>query len=160
MYSPRSVSTGSSSCASRNALRPISSVTMLLLLVTVRAPASRHSSSTIVRASAASRAQCTVAATLDDLGLERLQVEVEMGQGVVLDVAALVAQRLELGQALGGARAAGDPAGLDLGQRRLQRRVFQRRMGIVREGERGRLHQPRPSPMAGAVSSPASTSAT
>ena len=40
------------------------------------------------------------------LALELLEVEIEVGQRVVLDVARAVAQRLELGQALGGLAAA------------------------------------------------------
>ena len=167
MYSPRSVSIGSSPCDSRNAVSPISSVTMLLLLVTERAPAAWQSSSTIARASAASRAQCTVPPRSTTLASNASQVEVEMGQAVVLDVAALVAQRLELGQPVGGAGPVGDPAGLDLGQSRLQRRIL--------PAPRGRcprtpawwlpsaaipgLSSPA-SPIAGVARSPASTSAT
>ena len=42
-----------------------------------------------------------VAAQADDLALELLEIEIEMGQRVVLDVARAVAQRLELGQPFG-----------------------------------------------------------
>ena len=61
MYSPRSVSTGVMPLASRCWLRWISSATMLLPLVTVLAPAARHSRRMMSRASAAVEAQCTVA---------------------------------------------------------------------------------------------------
>ena len=90
-----------------------------------------------------------------------------MGEAVVLDVAALVAQRLELGQPVGGARPVGDPAGLDLGQRRLQRRIFQRHVGVALEVQRGGFHR-RAIPWLSSrlrrspawLTSPASTSAT
>src|SRR3954468_13410143 len=116
-----------------------------------------------------------LAAALADLGLERLEVEVEVGQRVVLDRHRQVAEPLELGQALGGAGAAPDPAGLDLGQRLLQRRVGDRARGVAPELERGRVRgrahvagspiagvpRPPPSPRtAGVPRSPASTSAT
>ena len=48
------------------------------------------------------------------------EIEVEMGQHMVLDVARAVAQGLELGQALGGLRALVDEAGAHIAQRLLQ----------------------------------------
>ena len=64
-----------------------------------------------------------------------------MGEAVVLDVAALVAQGLELGQPVGGASTVGDPAGLDLGQCGLQRRILQRHVGVALEVQRGGFHR-------------------
>ena len=54
-----------------------------------------------------------------DIRFECLQVEVQVFQRMVLDVARLVAQRLELRQARGGGGAIGDEAGFHLAQRRL-----------------------------------------
>src|SRR5262245_28232357 len=59
MYSPRSVSTGSMPLALRKSLMPISSPIMVLPLVTVFAPASRQSLSTVWRALSASLHQWT-----------------------------------------------------------------------------------------------------
>ena len=58
-YSPRSVSTTSRPSTSRQALRPISSETIDLPLVTTRAPASRQIWRMIARASSAVGAKCT-----------------------------------------------------------------------------------------------------
>ena len=56
-----------------------------------------------------------------------------MGKRVVLDVARRVAQRLELRQRGGGRGALVDEAALDLGERRLQRRVGKRPGGVLLE---------------------------
>ena len=60
-----------------------------------------------------------------------------MGERVVLDVARRVAQRLELRQRGGGGGALVDEAALDLGERRLQRRVGKRPGGVLLEPGRG-----------------------
>ena len=57
-----------------------------------------------------------VAAQRRDLALELLEVEIEVGQRVVLDVARAIAQRLELGQPLGRLPAALGEADLQLGR--------------------------------------------
>src|SRR4030067_446964 len=94
MYSPRSVSTGSMPCFSRCSLMAISSPIMDLLLVTVRAWAARQMAGTGWGGGVA-RPQAPVdgAAEFRDARLEGFQIEVEVGQHVVLDVARLVAER-------------------------------------------------------------------
>ena len=77
---------------------PSSSLIIDLPLVTVRAFAARQIASTASRASSAVAHQCTLAAGRQHLRLPLLQVEVEMRQRVVLDVARDVAQPLELRQ--------------------------------------------------------------
>ena len=62
---------------------------------------------TMRRASSAVGAKCTMAPAARGLALELLEVEVEMRQRVVLDVAADVAQRLELRQRRRAPRRAG-----------------------------------------------------
>ena len=79
------------------------------------------------------------AAGLDDLLLEPLEIEIEMRQRPVLDVARLVAQGFELGQAFGSSGAALDEAVLDMGERLLQRRVRQGVVSVLFEVSRGRL---------------------
>ena len=108
MYSPRSVSIASMPAASIAALRPISSEIIDLPLVTALAPRALQRSRKIRRASAASRAKCTWPPSSHDLALIGLEIEIEMGERVVLDVARAVAQRVELGQASGGLGARGD----------------------------------------------------
>ena len=98
MYSPRSVSIASMPSASIAALRPISSEIIDLPLVTALAPRALQRSRKIRRASAASRAKCTWPPSSVDLALVGLEIEIEMGERVVLDVAGAVAQRVELGQ--------------------------------------------------------------
>ncbi len=121
MYSPRSVSTTSSAAASSRASSPISSDTIDLLLVTRRAPASRQMPRTMSHASSAVAAQCTCAPARRRVALERLEVEVEMGERVVLDVASDAAQGVELGQRRLGPRARRRKAARHLGERALQR---------------------------------------
>ncbi len=106
-------------------------------LVTTRAPASRQILRTMRRASSAVDAKWTWLPAWMALLLERLEVEIEMRQRVVLDVAALVAQGLELGQA--GARGASTrgQSARHLRQRPLQLRVQQGRTGIALERRRG-----------------------
>ena len=72
-----------------------------------------------------------VAAQRRHLALELLEVEIEVGQRVVLDVARPVAQRLELGQPLGRLPAALGEADLQLGQRVLQVGIGQGGVDIV-----------------------------
>ena len=111
------------------------------------------------RASSAVGAQWTWPPSADHLALELLEVEVEVGQRVVLDVARAIAQRLELGQALGRLAPALGEADLQLGQRILQVGIGERLADIVLEVVGGRLHQP-VSPIGGRSPMPASTSAT
>ena len=99
MYSPRSVSTGSMPFAARWSLRPISSATIDLPLVTVCAPAAGRCEDDVARLGRGLGA-VHLAAGGAHLVLVGLEVEVEMGERVVLDVARRVAQRLELGQRL------------------------------------------------------------
>ena len=120
MYSPRSVSTTSSPSASRRALRPISSEIIDLLLVTTRAPASRQMPRTMSQASAAVDAQCTFDARRGGLALELLEVEVEMGERVVLDVATASRSASNSGKRCLRPRAPGDEAARDVGERPLQ----------------------------------------
>ena len=79
-------------------MRPISSPTIDLPLVTVLAPALRQMSSTIARASSAVTREVHVAAGRRHALLVVLEIEVEVRERVVLDVARGIAQRLELGQ--------------------------------------------------------------
>ena len=79
-------------------MRPISSAIIDLPLVTVFAPTVRQMSSMMARASSAVAAQCTWPPAAVHLRLVALEIEVEMVERVVLDVARAVAQRLELGQ--------------------------------------------------------------
>ena len=99
-----------------------------------------------------------------------LQVVVEMGKRVVLYGARLVAQRLELRQALRGLHPLDLKAALETRQRGLQIGVLQPGARVGDEAAAGRLHPSAPfgdpqrpragSPMAGRSSMPASTSAT
>src|SRR5262249_7691318 len=98
-----------------------------------------------------------------DAGLVGLQIKIEVCERVVFDVARGVAQRLELGQPLGG-----KPSPLDeaeaFGERALKLRVGERRARVVLEGGRGERHDAwragSVSPIAGPSAMPASTSAT
>ena len=164
MYSPRSVSTGSMPLllevlVERRSPRP----TIDLPLVTVLAPASRQMSRMMSRASSAVSAQCTLPPAARHLLLVGLEIEVEMGERVVLDVARAVAQRVELGQLVDRLRALGDEAGCarcssarcncGVGERRAARSAL--KAGDVS------FHQPLPPRRSAALSvMPASTSAT
>ena len=81
MYSPRSVSMRSMPAASSASLMPISSPTIDLPLVTCRASALRHRSTTMRQASCALSAQCTVPPLCRHPLFELLQVVVEMRRG-------------------------------------------------------------------------------
>ena len=101
------------------ALRPISSEIIDLPLVTIarRPPAdAAHDAARIL----GRRREMHVAAGRRRPSLERLEVKVEMRQRVVLDVAAEVAQRLELRQAGRAAPRRAAKPGLHLGERPLQ----------------------------------------
>ena len=109
------------------------------------------------------RRPVNMAAQRRHLALELFEIEVEVGQSVVLDVARAIAQRLELGQALGRLATAFGEANLQLGQRILQVGVGQRRIDIVVEVVGGGFHQRLPgsgSPIGAWSPMPASTSAT
>src|SRR5262245_27849140 len=96
----------------------------------------------------------------DDLGLEPFEIDVEILQHMVLDVAGTIAQRLELRQARRGSRAPLHEVLLHMAERALQLRVIERALGILLEAMAGGvLHQP-DSPIAGPSAIPASTSAT
>ena len=75
-----------------------------------------------------------LAAGLRDLLLVGLEVEVEMGERVVLDGARVVAERLEFRQRLDGLRPLVDEAGLDVVERLLELRVGERSLGVRLEG--------------------------
>ena len=92
MYSPRSVSTGRMPWLSRKSLSAISSVIIDLPLVTVRAPAVRQMSSMMLARLLGGLGPVHLAAGCDDLRLVGLEVEVEIVERVVLDVARAVAQ--------------------------------------------------------------------
>ena len=81
-----------------------------------------------------------VTAGLAHLRLVMFEIEVEMGEHMVLDVARAVAQGLELGQALGRLRALVDEACAHIAQRLLQLLVAQRVMGVLLEGGGGRVN--------------------
>ena len=99
MYSPRSVSIGAMPFCSRKSLRPISSPTIDLPLVTVRGADLPAEIEHDARAHPRRVARVVhVAALRRHPRLVGLEIEVEMRQRVVLDVAGGVAQRLELGQ--------------------------------------------------------------
>src|SRR6516162_11877843 len=81
-----------------------------------------------------------LAARGEDVGLEELEIEVEMLEGVVLDQFADAAQRLELGEPLDGEPAAlGKPA-LHQRQCPLQDRVGKAGAGVRLERTAGREH--------------------
>src|SRR5690606_3871921 len=87
------------------------------------------------------------------------EIEVEIGQRVVLDGARAFTQRLELGQRLGGLGALVDEAGAHVAQRLPQLLVGERLVCVFLEGGGGDQHGYLPP--IGAVSvMPASTSAT
>ena len=83
--SARSVSHAAIPCAARCSLRSISAVAIDLTLTTSSTPCALATSATTADASAASRAQCTVAPARGQRLLEPQQVLVEVQQGVVLD---------------------------------------------------------------------------
>ena len=72
-------------------------------------------------------------AGLDDVGLVFLQVEVEMRQRVVLDVARDVAELLELRQIFHRRGAPGDETGPGAGERLLQPGIVQGAAGVALE---------------------------
>ena len=104
------------------------------------------------------------AAARADLPLVGLEIEVEMGERVILDRAGAVAQRLELGQPRDRGRAPADEIARER-ERALQARVGQRLVRVLLELGRGRDHAHRaasglPSPIAGPSAMPARISAT
>src|SRR4029077_15726186 len=175
MYSPRSVSTGVMPLASRCSLMAISSPIMVLPLVTVRAPTRRQMASTAARGAPAPRAvgeqggagrlgigapMHLAPARLDIVG-EALEIEIEIGERVILDSLRGGAQGLELRHALHRRGAPGDEGIVHPGQRLLQIGIAQRQLRLVVELEGRRSQHPfDPSPMAGPSVMPASTSAT
>ena len=103
IYSPRSVSTGSMPAASSASLRPISSAIIDLPLVTLFAPIDWQSSMMIRARLLRVLARNARAPPLSiDLSLVGFEIEIEMGERMVLDRARTVAQRLEFGQPRGG----------------------------------------------------------
>jgi hypothetical protein len=87
-----------------------------------------------------------MAARLAHLALIHLQIDVEMGEHMVAQVARLIAQRLELRQAGCGCGATGDEIGAHVAERLLQLRVVERATRIVlealRRGEGGHASLP------------------
>ena len=78
-----------------------------------------------------------VAAGRRDFRLVGFEIEVEMGERVVLDVARGIAQRVELRQAVGGVAAALDEAGAGIAERALELRVGERLLHVLLEARRG-----------------------
>ena len=104
-----------------------------------------------------------LAAGGEDLGLVALQIEVEVGQGVVLDVAGGVAQGLELGQAVGRLAPLADEARLDMAPGPRHQGVGERLAGVLLEAGRGPFqhrHFVPLSPIGGPSAASAKTSAT
>ena len=105
-----------------------------------------------------------VAAAFRDLALVGFEIEVEMGERMILDRAGAVAQAIELGQPFHGGRAtSGKITRKD--HRALEPRVGQRLMDVLLEARRGHEGGHRPgsfcgSPIAGPSAIPARTSAT
>ena len=126
---------------SRCALRPISSETIDLPLVTILASALAADLQDDRARVGRGRRPMHLGAGRRRLRLPGLEVEVEVGERVVLDVAADVAQRLELRQAVAGGGALCDQPGRQAGQRPLQLAVGERRAGVALEGERGDVHE-------------------
>ena len=144
MYSPRSVSIGAMPSASRCSLSAdLLGHHRLRLGDGPRAHAAAELGDDAPRVGGGRRPM-DVAAQRQHLALELLEVEIEVGQRVVLDVARAVAQRLELGQPLGRLAAALGEAHLQLGERILQVGVGQGRADILLEVVGGRFHQPAP----------------
>ena len=134
MYSPRSVSTGRMPWRSRKSLRSISSVIIDLPLVTVRALAVaadvEHDAARLL----GRLGPVHLAAGFDDLRLIGLQIEVEIVERVVLDVARIVAQPVEFGQRVDGLAPLVDEAAAHIAERLLQLRIGERCPGILLEG--------------------------
>src|SRR5262245_28877949 len=101
-----------------------------------------------------------MAAARPDLGLVALEIEIEMGERVVLDRPRLIAERLELRQPVARHETFVDEAARHVLERPLQLRIMERPRGILLEFAAARLHQAgSPPPMGGPPVSPASTSA-
>src|SRR5690606_31135731 len=115
------------------------------------------------------RAPVHMAAIPDHFALELLEIEIEMRQRVVLDVARGIAQRFEFRQFSSGLGAPLDEIAPDMAECALQLRILERRFRMLGEPVAGRLHHATPfrrcvsragSPIAGASPIPASSSAT
>jgi hypothetical protein len=87
------------------------------------------------------RCPVDMAAARLDLGGEPLKIDVEMAENVVLDVAGLVAQRLEFRQRRRRRRPLGHEAVLDLRQGCLKLGIAHRPLDVVFELMTGRLHR-------------------
>ena len=83
-----------------------------------------------------------LASAFGDLALVSFEVEVEMGERVVLDGARLVAQGVEFGEVRARRLALGDETVLDVEERLLQRGVGERPRGGFFEVLRWRAHAP------------------
>ena len=113
------------------------------------------------------RAPMNLTAGCQDLGLIALQIEIEVGQGMVLDVPGRVAQGLELGQPVGRLAPLADEARLDVAPGARHQGIGERLAGIFLKTGRGPVHGGHPpspiagpSPMAGPWAESARTSAT
>jgi hypothetical protein len=80
------------------------------------------------------------------LALIFLEIEVEMGQHMVLDVAGIVPERIEFRQRVGSLLALADEAFLHIAERFLQLHVDQRLGGVGLELVGGEFHQLSPRP--------------
>ena len=136
----------------------ISSLTMDLPLVTVFAPRSRRISSTISPRLSGIARPVHLAAARDDAALERLQQGVEMGQRIVADRAALLAQCFPVADSASTATCAAErEMRLQPAKRDAQIRIVQRALSGFAKALRIERHG---SPNAGSSAMPASTSAT
>ncbi len=82
-----------------------------------------------------------VAARVDDLLLVGFEIEVEVGERVVLDLPGLLAERVEFRQQRTRKRAPCYKAGLGVAERALKLRVGEGRCGVLLEILRCRLHE-------------------
>ena len=167
MYSPRSVSTGVMPFASRIIVeRDLLGDHRLALGHGLGARRGGRSPSTVSRASCGVRHQCTWPPRADDLALERLEIEIEMLQHVVLD------RRLPCSRSASNSGSRRSPGAALRGKpARIRPSAFcrlasaERVVRVLLEGVAGGLHQRgslRSGAPIGGVSSvmPASTSAT
>ena len=141
MYSPRSVSTGGDAVlTARWALMPELLADHGLALGDGAGAGGladlQHGSAGLVGGAA----PVDLSAGGDDAGFELLEVEVEVGEGVVLDVARGVAQLFEFRQGGDGAGTAFDERGLADAEGLLQTAVGQRPGGVTLESRAGDVH--------------------
>ena len=133
IYSPRSVSTTANPASARAALRPISSATIDLPLAIVLAPCAMQSLDDDCRSGFGGSGEMHGSARLAHALLVSFEIEIEMGQRVVLDVARVVAQRFEFRQACDGSAPFLDESRAQIAQRLLQLRIGEGATSIALE---------------------------